>query len=88
MTDNLMTCMLLAALKAAAMEMRDFPEREAGAPDALHDAANGFGVPDDLLPEVQKLMGALRFFGESVRMAERNNRPIPRLTGEIFRGRE
>jgi len=67
--------------------MRDIPrpEPEVGVPDALHDAAHVEGVPDERLGDVQRLAGVLRFFAESVRVAERNDRPVLSLLRERFK---
>lgn len=91
MTDQLEMPLriLRAALQCAAESMRDIPrpEPEVGAPDALHDAANLEGVPEERLGDVQRLSNVLRFFAESVRLAERNDRPILRLLRERLKPR-
>lgn len=91
MTDQLEMPLriLRAALRCAAENMRDIPrpEPEVGAPDALHDAAYLEGVPDGRLGDVQRLSNVLRFFAESVRVAERNDRPILRLQKERVKPR-
>jgi hypothetical protein len=76
--------MLMAALQCAGETLRDVPrpEPETGHPGLLRDAAMTHGVPDERLGEVQRLAGALRFFSDSVRIAERNNRPMLHLPRE------
>jgi hypothetical protein len=76
--------MLIAALQCAGEMLRDVPqpEPETGYPGRLRDAAISHGVPDERLGEVQRFAGALRFFSDSVRVAERNNRPMLHLRRE------
>jgi hypothetical protein len=91
MTDQLEMPLriLRAALRCAGENMRDIarPEPEVGAPDALHEVALLEGVPDERLGGVQRLTNVLRFFAESVRVAERNDRPILPLLRERFKRR-
>ena len=68
-----------AAIRVASEGLRDLPkpEPELKVPAALHDAGHLEGVPDEKLGEVEKLAWMLRSFADSVRVAERNDRPIP-----------
>jgi hypothetical protein len=76
--------LFLAALRCAGETLRDVPraEPELGDPGALQDAAWTYGVPDRSLAQVQRIANALRFFADSVRIAEHNNKPILRMMRE------
>jgi hypothetical protein len=60
------------------------PQPQVYSPTHLQEATATENVPASKKDEVDKLAGLLRYFGESIRAAERKDLPIIPLLGEIF----